>query len=1168
VTAERSNFMKNQHCASRTARILLRAIPSLAALTIAMAAHAQPVITITKTAVPLDILTQQTDADAIQMRVDGGKLQPMLNVVADGGEKQLVQIGSPVSFHSYWNYGAFIKSGEVRIFRAAQSMDQTPINVIPLDADGKAAFTPSASDPEAVFYVLRVYGADGAFDETRPAELVIAKAAPATTTPANPSTLFGTDNSARRNIKMRGGTVTVTGQNPGAQSTLIVAGQRVPVASDGRFVAQQILPFGKQDVAVHTVGPDGSPISFVQEVNIRKNEWFTVAIGDVTLGSNAAKGPAALVTGNDEEFDKLYLNTRGAFYTKGRIGERTRVTASVDTGEATLSSLFSNLNDKDPQQLLRRLDSTLYYPSYGDDSSTVEDAPTQGRFYLRVDHDDSKLVLGNYVLDASGTELAQLDRGLYGALGDYVSNGVTSFGERRTRITGFASDPGTAPAREEFRGTGGSAYFLQRQDLSIGSERLRVEIRDKDSGLVLETRELRPQEDYDIDYIQGRVLLTRPLSSTAYDGQTVRTGSQAGHLAILVVRYEYTPTISDLGGYTFGARATHWFGDVVRLGATGQREATGNADQTLLGADIVIRKSADSFLKAEVARTSGPSFGQANSVDGGLNFATITNPGSRNVDALSWRAEGALAFKDVIGQPESKDDHGTLTAYYEHLDAGFSGAGRLSSDAVDRWGAKLALPVAKATKITADYDEVRGMVLGGGRSIDLGLEQGVGPLNAKLAFRHERRETNNVLTHIVDSGVRNDLALQLGYDAPAGWGLFGFAQTTLSRDVTRRGNSRAGVGGRYELNDRMSFNAEVSEGEGGVGANIGLTRRVGVNAETYLNYAISTDRADSGFEAQSLLTRSNFGTLTVGGKATVGENLSLRGEERMGFGTQTREMVHSYGFEYTPGSRWTMTGSLENGRINDQLTGSFDRTAATASLGYSSEGVRMASSLEARFEEGVGRNQTSWLSRSTIGIDANPSWRLLGRLNFAVSDADQGDILDAGFVEGVVGFAYRPVDNNRMNALVKYTYFRDTSTFGQITAGGTTAAPKQRSQIFSADVTYKLTNWLSIGGKYGYRFGEVALSRTSSSFAKSTAHLGIIRADLQLNKAWDALIEARRLSVPTAGDERSGLLLGLYRNFGDNVKIGGGYSFADFSDNLTHLEYHSKGWFFNIIGKY
>jgi hypothetical protein len=42
--------------------------------------------------------------------------------------------------------------------------------------------------------------------------------------------------------------------------------------------------------------------------------------------------------------------------------------------------------------------------------------------------------------------------------------------------------------------------------------------------------------------------------------------------------------------------------------------------------------------------------------------------------------------------------------------------------------------------------------------------------------------------------------------------------------------------------------------------------------------------------------------------------------------------------------------------------------------------------------------------------------------------------------------------------------------------------------------------------------------------------------------------------------------LAIYRHLGDNVKLGAGYNFTNFSDDLTDLSYKSQGVFINIIG--
>ena len=183
---------------------------------------------------------------------------------------------------------------------------------------------------------------------------------------------------------------------------------------------------------------------------------------------------------------------------------------------------------------------------YADDSTTTWDTPTAGKFYIRLEKGENHILWGSFTSRILDTELAQVDRALYGARLHLESSSTTSTGEPRLQLDAHAAEPETISAREEFRGTGGSLYWLRNQDITIGSERVRIEIRDRDSGLVLETRILTPFEDYDFNYIQGRVLLTQPLTSTTPDGFTVRNASLAGHPAYLVVRYEFQPRIGTI----------------------------------------------------------------------------------------------------------------------------------------------------------------------------------------------------------------------------------------------------------------------------------------------------------------------------------------------------------------------------------------------------------------------------------------------------------------------------------------------------------------------------------------------------------------------------------------------------------------------------------------------
>ena len=42
----------------------------------------------------------------------------------------------------------------------------------------------------------------------------------------------------------------------------------------------------------------------------------------------------------------------------------------------------------------------------------------------------------------------------------------------------------------------------------------------------------------------------------------------------------------------------------------------------------------------------------------------------------------------------------------------------------------------------------------------------------------------------------------------------------------------------------------------------------------------------------------------------------------------------------------------------------------------------------------------------------------------------------------------------------------------------------------------------------------------------------------------------------------------LDRDLNKNFRVGVGYNFTDFSDDLTDFDYDHKGWFLNLVGNY
>ena len=1117
-------------------------------------------------------------ATDIQVRFDGLDATPMLNV---GMEDNVVSVqrGRQMRFIAYSNYEAFISHAEIRLFDINQSVHDEPFLIIPVDRSGRAQELAAPDLPESIFYQLRVYDAEGRFDETQPKTVSVIDRIPLdidiTDTYYGVIGGYGVDRTLRRNINVKGGAVTVSGTHVPEGHYPSIMGRPVPVDAEGKFVTQQILPFGDQSVEVRVVNENNQGVDFRRKIHIKDTEFFYVALGDITLGQRQSVGPADLTASADEDFQNVVVNGRGAFYLKGKVKGKYLITAAMDTGEDRIKDIFKNLDEKDPRQLLRRLEADRFYPVYGDDSYTREDAPTQGRFYVRVDKGDSHVMWGNFSTQVTGTEFAQIDRGLYGGIADYNSDTTTSHGERKTEAIIFAADPGTIPGRDEFRGTGGSLYFLQRQDISIGSERLRVEIRDKVSGLVLETLNLRPQQDYDIDYIQGRILLAEPLQSTVADNQVVRDGGLSGNEAYLVARYEFTPGVTEIDGYTIGGRATQWVGDNMRLGVTAQKEATGAADQELFGTDVLLRKSENTFVKAEYARSEGPGFGQSNSADGGFIFDDIHTPGAAGRIADAYRLEAQIELKELN---EALDKLNTrIRALIEHADEGFTGAGRIGSGEVDRLTFGVDTKLSQRTGVRAEFTKVESSRRGDTKAIYADVtHQFSDQWEGKVGLRYDERDsgaqTANLSPNRRDiNGHRTDASAELTYKSSKNWNARAFAQGTIDKDGQRQGNSRTGFGGDIQLNPRMNLSGETSAGNGGIGANAQLSYQRDDNTELYLGYALSTDRSDTGY-ADANESYANSGTITAGGRKRFNDSLSIYGEEQYGYGERGRQLTHTYGVDFKPNEKWALGATVENGVITDDIDGDFERTAFSVSASRSSEGLRIASNLEGRFEDGVaqGRNRdrTTWLMRNTVAYDAGDDVELLGRLNFAVSDSDQSSILNSDYVEGVVAAAYRPIDNDRFNALTKYTYFEDLSPAQQLSNTGRARLARQKSEILSLDATYDLNERISVGGKIGVRRGEVALDRAGDDFVKSDAILGVARADYHIVKKWDALIEGRILKSELSEDQRLGALVGVYRHVGNNMKIGVGYSFSEFSDDLTNFDNNSDGAFLNLVGKF
>ena len=207
------------------------------------------------------------------------------------------------------------------------------------------------------------------------------------------------------------------------------------------------------------------------------------------------------------------------------------------------------------------------------------------------------------------------------------------------------------------------------------------------------------------------------------------------------------------------------------------------------------------------------------------------------------------------------------------------------------------------------------------------------------------------------------------------------------------------------------------------------------------------------------------------------------------------------------------------------------------------------------------------LTRNSLSYQVDPAWRLFAKLNWSQTDGPFNSTLNAEYQEAVLGAAWRPVSDDRWNTLFKYTLLDDQPSTAQINSLGNTIDYAQQSRVADIDTTYQATIG-PLGFKYAIRNGDLKPTQTVGNWFASEAQLWICRADVLIVREWDGLLEVRRLTIHETDDERTGVLLGAYRHMGNNLKIGAGYNFTDYSDNLTDLSYRRQGFFINTIGKF
>jgi uncharacterized repeat protein (TIGR01451 family) len=531
-------------------------------------------------------------------------------------------------------------------------------------------------------------------------------------------------------------------------------------------------------------------------------DWILVGIAEGTAAYNTISGNLETASAADRE-EGFEQDGRVAFFAKGRI-----------KGEFLLTVAYDSARRK--QDARDRLQQTIepdrYYLLYGDGTEQRFEAASQNKLYLKIERRQFVALFGDFDTGFTVTELTRYNRSLSGLRSDFAGD--------RVSVSGFAARTDTGLVQDEIQGDGTSGlYRLSRSPIVIGSDKLRIEVRDRfEPTRVISSNELSRFVDYDLDYLRGTIFFKEPVHSRDPNLNPV----------FIVVDYEVRSGGED--ETTGGVRVvTKLAGDKVELGASAIHEGANAGDTQVFGTDLTWRVNDETKIRAELAQSRSDDVMRADSSTAWLVEGKHV---SQKLEARAWARETENGFG--VGQQLSADTGaraGGVDARYK-LNKTFSVEGEVQHQTV------LA---SEATRLLA--------------SADVRMQRGV--YNASVGARHVADKDASG-----DDRVSDQATLTGSVDV---WGgkvtLRGAADAAIGgKDASVDYPSRATVGIDYHLEDDTILYAEYEQASGDqIDADV---TRIGMRTRpwerTLVNSSVNTQATEYGPR-----TFANFG-LTQG----------------------------------------------------------------------------------------------------------------------------------------------------------------------------------------------------------------------------------------------------------------------------------------------------------------
>jgi uncharacterized repeat protein (TIGR01451 family) len=939
-----------------------------------------------------------------------------------------------------------------------------------------------------------------------------------------------------------------------------------PVAVDGVtgiFQKEFFVGPGEYDVNISATTPEGETTSFNKKVKVKDSTFFMVALGEEQLGENFDSGSkeAASAAGYRDGFSQ---DGRAAFFLKGKIKGKFLVTAHYDTSDKS-SALFTNLNPND------------YYPIYGDSSTLNYEAhDTAQRLYILVEMDRSYVKWGSFKTEFTDTELATYNRTLSGLKVNFDTVESTVYGDPKRGFKVFYAKSDHRADHNELYATGGSLFYTRNRNIIEGSEKIRVEVRDKIQNMTVASYDLQAGTDYEINYGEGRIMLSRSLSSVAASDTMTSTDILDGDPVYLIVDYEYNPNGSDSSVPNEGIRGYTWIGDHLRVGATGITEKRPGGDYDMNGVDAMFKFGRNTKITAEYAQTINQQVADSISYDGGISYADISPLTGRHT-----RPQNSAYL--IRGSSEPVKGLET-TGYVQGVDPSFSNGYMQSQEGLEKYGLATRYKFTDSLSIRYRFDH--NAVMSQLMPLDVtGNQEPFKQLETQTAqivyddgqylaeLEYQRRNLDTVeSTANLTPDLTNQIPFSNGVTGKVGYHFNDrlLPYIKVQSAIDGKNDSQFGGGVRYEVTKSLFAYLEEMVGPLGDSTYFGFERQHENGARSYANIR-SIDR---GIGDKTLATAigNSFALTEKSRMYSEREYSSYQGQNGYAdiLGYEGKADDHwDYGAKYERRHMAYNGASLVNTAAQSALVQNNAFDSVGGNLGYANgKQFRARTYWELRYNQDTPK-MGQIVTRNSLQYQINEDLGFLSYFNYGDTRQYNPGNDPATLVEFSNGFAYRPIKNDKLNFLARYTYLKDLGADQQFNNSYYNGFQFDSSaHILATDIGYDVNRYFGLVEKLAYKRSTLVTSADDT--VSNNTFLSANRINFHVTRKWDLALEYRILMQSFALDSlKNGALVEVDREFYEYVRLGVGYNFTDFSDDLRNSNsFKSHGPFVRMTGKF